>query len=131
MDLVGIGRLYESAGDLERSVELFEKALEGELSGEVSIHVRMKLGRHFKKNRAWDKAVPLWQSTAGGDALSSCRELAMYYEHREKKYEEAIRAAEEGLAWATGRSVADQRDFEKRIERLRKKIHKQKGNAPK
>jgi hypothetical protein len=55
----------------------------------------------------------------------------MYYEHREKKYEEAIRAAEEGLAWAMGRSVADQRDFEKRIVRLREKIRKQKGSAPK
>ncbi len=131
MDLVGIGRLYESAGDLERSAELFEKALEGKLSGEVSIHVRTKLGRHFKKKRAWDKAVPLWQSAAGGEALSSCRELAMYYEHQEKKYEEAVRAAEEGLVWATGVSVSYEQDFRKRLERLKIKIRRRQEKSGK
>jgi len=124
MDLVGIGRLYESVGDLERSVELFEKALGGDLSGEVSVQVRTKLSRHFKKNRAWDKAVPLWQGAAGGDAFSSCRELAMYYEHREKNYEEAIRAAEEGLALAMGVSPQYEQDFRKRLERLKHKVRR-------
>jgi len=124
MDLVGIGRLCESAGDLERSVELFEKALEGDLSYEVSVQVRTKLGRHFKKSRAWDKAVPLWQGAAGGDAFSSCRELAMYYEHREKNYEEAIRAAEEGLALAMGVSPQYEQDFRKRLERLKDKVRR-------
>jgi len=124
MDLVGIGRLCESAGDLERSIELFEKALGGDLSGEVSVQVRTKLSRHFKKNRAWDKAVPLWQGAAGGDAFSSCRELAMYYEHREKNYEEAIRAAEEGLALAMGVSPQYEQDFRKRLERLKHKVRR-------
>jgi len=124
MDLVGIGRLCESAGDLERSIELFEKALKGDLSCEVSVQVRTKLGRHFKKNRAWDKAVPLWQGAAGGDAFSSCRELAMYYEHREKNYEEAIRAAEEGLALAMGVSPQYEQDFRKRLERLKHKVRR-------
>ena len=124
MDLVGIGRLYESVGDLERSVELFEKALGGDLSGEVSVQVRTKLSRHFRKNRAWDKAVPLWQGAAGGDAFSSCRELAMYYEHREKNYEEAIRAAEEGLALAMGVSPQYEQDFRKRLERLKHKVRR-------
>ena len=124
MDLVGIGRLCESAGDLERSIELFEKALGGDLSGEVSVQVRTKLSRHFKKNRAWDKAVPLWQGAAGGDAFSSCRELAMYYEHREKNYEEAIRAAEEGLALAMGVSPQYEQDFRKRLERLKDKVRR-------
>lgn len=124
MDLVGIGRLCESAGDLERSVELFEKALEGDLSYEVSVQVRTKLGRHFKKSRAWDKAVPLWQGAAGGDAFSSCRELAMYYEHREKNYEEAIRAAEEGLALSMGVSQQYEQDFRKRLERLKDKVRR-------
>jgi uncharacterized protein YprB with RNaseH-like and TPR domain len=131
MDLVGIGRLYESAGDLERSIELFEKALEGELSGEVSVHVRTKLGRHFKKNRAWDKAVSLWQGAAGCDELSSRRELAMYYEHREKKYEEAIRAAEEGLAWAMGVSLSYEQDFRKRLERLKGKVRRRQEKSKK
>jgi len=124
MDLVGIGRLCESAGDLERSIELFEKALKGDLSCEISVQVRTKLGRHFKKNRAWDKAVPLWQGAAGGDAFSSCRELAMYYEHREKNYEEAIRAAEEGLALAMGVSPQYEQDFRKRLERLKHKVRR-------
>jgi tetratricopeptide (TPR) repeat protein len=131
MDLVGIGRLYESAGDLERSIELFEKALEGKLSGEVSVHIRTKLGRHFKKNRAWDKAVSLWKGAAGCDELSSRRELAMYFEHKEKNYEEAIRTAEEGLAWAMGVSLQYEQDFRKRLERLTAKVRRRQEKSKK
>jgi hypothetical protein len=64
-----------------------------------------------------------------GDQAYSFRELSMYYEHKTKDYIEAIRAAEEGLAVSTGRSLAERKDFEKRIERLRGKMRKQGGSV--
>ncbi len=130
MDLFGVAKLFESAGDTARSAALLEKALEGRLTAEVSHTARKKLSHHFKKNQDWDKAVSLWQQMGCGDQADSFRELAMYFEHKVKNYEEAIRAAEEGLAVSMGRSLSDQRDFEKRLERLRGKVRKQKGSVP-
>jgi uncharacterized protein YprB with RNaseH-like and TPR domain len=128
MDLYGVARLFERAGNVARSAELLEKALEGRLSTEVSHTARKTLARHFKKNQAWDKAVSLWQGMGGAEQAFSFRELSMYYEHKAKNYDEAIRTAEEGLSVSMGRSLADQKDFEKRIERLKGKIRKQKGS---
>lgn len=124
MDLVGVGRLYESAGDTERSAELFEHALKRNLSGELSIRVHRKLSSHFKKNRDWEKAVVLWKDLSRQDQLDAFRELAMYYEHREKKYEDALRAAEEGLAMSMGLPGPHEQDFRKRLDRIRGKMER-------
>jgi hypothetical protein len=131
LDLYGVARLFESAGDAVRSAELLEKALEGRLPAEVSHTARKKLSHHFKKNRDWDKAVSLWQGMSEGDQAYCFRELSMYYEHKAKNHGEALRAAEDGLAVSMSRSAADRKDFEKRIERLKAKIRKQERSAPK
>lgn len=131
MDLYGVARLFESAGDAARAAELLEKALEGQLSAHASHDARKKLSHHFKKNQDWGKAVSLWQEMGRGDQPFSFRQLAMYYEHKVKNYDEAIRAAEEGLAVSMTGPAADRRDFEKRIERLKSKIRKQGKGTPK
>jgi len=131
LDLYGVAKLFESAGDTSRSAALLEKALKGRLPADVSHTARKKLSHHFKKNQAWDKAVPLWQDMSAKDDVLSFRELSMYFEHKAKDYDEAIRVAEEGLSVSIGRSMADQKDFEKRLERLRGKVRKQKGGPGK
>ncbi len=133
MDLFGVARVFERAGDPLTSAALFERALEGDLSREASQAARRKLSVHFKRNRAWDKALPLWQERTRGEDDPFCyRELAMYYEHQEKNYEEALRTAEEGLVVSLERaSLVFQKDFEKRLVRLKGKINKKKGGARK
>jgi uncharacterized protein YprB with RNaseH-like and TPR domain len=131
MDLYGVARLFERAGDATRSAALLEKALAGGagLSAEASHHARRKLSHHFKKNKDWDKALPFWQEMAAGDDCDCCRELAIYFEHTAKDYNEAIRVAGEGLALAKGKSLAAEKDFEKRIARIKGKMAKGKGKA--
>jgi uncharacterized protein YprB with RNaseH-like and TPR domain len=124
LDLVGVGRLFESAGDTERSAELFGHALKRNLSGELSVRVQKKLSSHFKKNRDWEKAVVLWKELSCQDRLDAFRELAMHYEHREKKYAEALLAVEEGLAISMGLSGRLEQDFRKRLDRIRGKMER-------
>ena len=126
MDLFGAGRIMENIGDLEKSVHYFERALEGKLPDETLFLAKKKLSYYFKKKGEWDKAVSLWKEMTSQDLLFSFRELAMYYEHREKKYEEAKQIAEEGLAVSMGVSTFFEKDFSHRLERLRRKIQKQK-----
>ncbi len=133
MDLYGVAKLFERAGDAKTSAALLEKALDGRrgLTAEASQAARKKLSHHFKKSKNWDRALPFWQEMAAGEEVDcDCfRELAMYFEHMAKDYDEAIRVATEGLAVSKGKSPAAEKDFEKRIARLRGKKAKVKGPA--
>jgi uncharacterized protein len=126
MDLYGVARLFERAGDAATSAALLQKALSGGrgLTAEVSLVARKKLSHHFKKTKDWDKALPFWQEMAAGEEVDCFRELSMYFEHTAKDYDEAIRVATEGLALTKGKSPAAEKDFEKRIARLRGKASK-------
>ena len=66
--------------------------------------------------------LKIWKEMAEIDELFAYRELAMYYEHRTKQYEEARKIAEEG--WAVSMNVSSfyEKDFVYRLDRLRRKI---------
>jgi uncharacterized protein len=131
MDLFGVAKLFERAGDAATSAALLERALAGGrgLTAEVSHVARKKLSHHFKKSKDWDKALSFWQEMAAGEEVDCFRELAMYFEHTAKDYGEAVRVATEGLALAKGKSPAAEKDFEKRIARIKSKMSKGKGTG--
>jgi uncharacterized protein YprB with RNaseH-like and TPR domain len=126
-DLIGIGKVFESAKEIGRSIELFRKALDkGGLRSDLAVAVKTKLSSHFKRSADWESAVTIWQdiSISGENPLAALRELSMYFEHRKKDFGEAKRAAEEGLALAQAGPESLRRDFEKRLDRLNAKILK-------
>jgi len=132
LDMIGVGKVFESAGDVEKSIERFERALKGELPDEISLTVKSKLSIHYKRNADYEKAVILWQdiSSRHENPLEALRELAMYFEHKQKNYEEAKRTAEEGLALAMNgsaflRGKDFRKDFKHRLDRLNDKIIRQ------
>jgi uncharacterized protein YprB with RNaseH-like and TPR domain len=129
-DLIGVGKIFESANEIGRSIELFKKALvKGGLRDDLAVAVKTKLSYHFKKTSDWESAVSFWQeiSESGENPVSALRELSMYFEHKKKDLAEAKRAAEEGLALATRGPDSLRRDFEKRIDRLNMKIGRKAG----
>ena len=133
MDFFGAGKVLEKYGQTEKSSLYFQKAIDGNLSGEVFLSARRRLSAQFKKNQDWDKAVSLWKEMASAETpsnnlLFSLRELAMYYEHKQKEYLEAKKMSEEGFVLARNFSAYYERDFSRRMERLRNKIRKEKEN---
>ena len=124
LDLFGLGKIYENAGEVEKSVQFFERALQGELSEAVALKAKRRLSAHFKKNQLWDKAIPMWREMTSLNQLYSYRELAIYYEHKEKNYPEAKHAAEEGLALALDLASNLSQDFSRRLERLNLKLER-------
>ncbi len=131
MDLYGVAKLFERAGDSARSAALLEQALAGGrgLTAEVTHVARKKLAHHFKKNKDWDKALAFWQEMAVGEDFECFRELSMYFEHTVKDYAEAVRVATEGLAVSKDRWPAAEKDFEKRIARIKAKMARGGGGA--
>ncbi|MFQ6037055.1 MAG: ribonuclease H-like domain-containing protein [Candidatus Aminicenantales bacterium] len=131
MDFFGAGRVMETFGDVERSIKFFQRALSGNLPDEVTLEAKKRLSSYFKKNQEWEKAVPLWEEMTNSDVVTraqlfSFRELAMYFEHKLKNYEQARKIAEEGLVLSAGLSSFYERDFRYRLERLKRKIRRQK-----
>ena len=134
MDFYGAGKVMANAGNVEKSVQFFEKALSGKLTEEVTIETKKRLSAHFKRNQDWDKAVPVWQEMTSAEVVTpaqlfSFRELAMHFEHRLKNYKEAKQIAEEGFVLSTGVSSYYENDFSYRMERLRRKIKQQEGKS--
>jgi len=127
MDFYGAGKIMANIGNVERSLQFFQRALDGSLSDEVSLEAKRRLSSHFKRNEEWEKAVPIWEEMTSSRVVTpaqlfSFRELAMYLEHKLKKYGEAKKIAEEGFVLSTGVSSYYERDFSYRLERLRRKI---------
>lgn len=131
MDLYGAGKVMEKIGEVEKSVKFFKKALDGQLSSEVSLEAKKKISYHFKKNQDWESAVTVWKEmasleTVSKDQLFSFRELAMYLEHKKKRYEDAKKIAEEGYVLSMDLSSYYEKDFAHRMERLNQKMRRQK-----
>ncbi len=124
MDMFGVGRLFETAGEVEKSVFIYERALSGGLKGGVETTVRKKLSLHYKKAGDTDKALPYWRALRDMDQLFGFRELAMYFEHQARDFAEALRTAEEGLQLARRTGDPMDEDFQKRVARLQGKIAK-------
>ncbi|NEW06477.1 hypothetical protein GK047_10690 [Paenibacillus sp. SYP-B3998] len=97
------------------------------------------LAAYYKKKGIYDRAVVLWKrwieakNASIALQLEPYLELAMYYEHREKNYHQAIFYAEEAWAklWrrrALQRSDSKHMDaeeaLERRIRRLKEKLRK-------
>ncbi|MBC7363878.1 MAG: ribonuclease H-like domain-containing protein [Candidatus Aminicenantes bacterium] len=123
LDLLGVGKILEKAGELEKSVTFYEKALNSHLPSELSVKLKKNLASHFKRCGDFSRAVELWLDLVEhSEDLECFRELAVYYEHQAKNPEEALKYALDGLALARGYHRAYEQDFQRRVERLSRKL---------
>lgn len=130
-ELLGVGKILERAGQVERSIAYYEKALDKNLPEPVSARVRKNLAQYFKRQKNWEKSIGLWQHLLeNSEDLECFRELAIYYEHHRKDPEEALKYALDGLALSRGRDLKYERDFEKRVNRLNNKVSRLKSTRP-
>lgn len=123
LDLLGVGKILEKAGEVDRSITFYERALNNQLPGELSVKLKKNLAGHFKRCGDFSRAVELWLDLVeNSEDLECFRELAIYYEHRAKNPEEALKYALDGLALARGFHQSYEQDFQKRVERLSRKL---------
>lgn len=137
LDLVGVGRIFETAGETERSIALFQRALNGGLPAGIEVALKEKIGFHFKRAKNYAKAVPLWEDLSEKEwsvlnereikaILQGLRQLAIHHERRTRDLAEAIRVSEDGLALAQRVSGKLKDDFRGRLVRLNAKVLKSK-----
>lgn len=136
MDLYGAGKVMEKIGDVEKSIHFYKRALDGELSDEITLLAKRKISHYFKKKDEWKKALSFWKDIASSQTVSmtqlySLRELSMYFEHKKKRHKEAKKIAEEGFVLSRGISSYYENDFAYRLERLKRKIQRKKEKKTK
>jgi uncharacterized protein YprB with RNaseH-like and TPR domain len=138
-DLIGLSRIYEMNGLVERAVDAMERALLYAREDYLSHLISGQIAKIYKRQQRWSEAVEIWHthiSSTSASKLESFVELAKYYEHREKNYQKASAIVEkalkhlnmrEELAEFTSSGIANNRveqmieALNHRLNRLRKK----------
>jgi uncharacterized protein YprB with RNaseH-like and TPR domain len=125
---MGLGRLYERAGHVDRALQAFEMAASGG-DGELKPHAFARLaslhgrsGRHADAAAAWQDVLDASRSSrARNPALErrATEALAIHHEHRARDLAAARGYAERLQATAIGRARVDAAH---RLSRIEKKI---------
>jgi uncharacterized protein YprB with RNaseH-like and TPR domain len=136
LDLLGIGRLYESLGHVDTAIELYRRALAGALPRDLASQIKERLSLIHKRRENWLAAIALWQEAAAEGEVYACVELAKYWEHRRHDFAEAQRWTLLGFshAAAPGTShAARQRwmqELQHRQNRLCRRAARQQSTTP-
>jgi uncharacterized protein len=102
LDLFSLSRIFERAGDTERSVSVCHRALDSGLPGPFEPLALWHLATQHKRRREYDQAVEIWEEIArrqGEWFVEALEQLAIHAEHRRRDAGAAIQFTERALAW--------------------------------
>jgi hypothetical protein len=122
-EILGTARLYEKYGDLEKARQLYELLQHSGQREDIVAKAVKSLAAIKKRKKLYQEALDLWQFLStldSGDRLTMW-ELSVHFEHREKDYVKALEYVEKALD-TIELTAAQRQDFEKRLQRLTKKI---------
>lgn len=122
-EILGIAKLYEKYGDFEKALQLYELLKQSGMREEIITKAVKSLAIIKKKKKLYKEALQLWEILSHSQANDrlAVRELSVYFEHREKNYVKALEYVRKGLD-SMELTEPQQRDFEKRLKRLTRKI---------
>ncbi|MCX6555244.1 MAG: ribonuclease H-like domain-containing protein [Candidatus Aminicenantes bacterium] len=122
-EILGLGRLCERAGLLEKAEAFYQIAKD--VGGRADVHTQAvrRLSVLLKKKKLYKEALQLWEILSAANDLQALREISVHYEHRERNYYQAVEIVEKALE-NVRLSPSQQQELEKRLQRLRGKITK-------
>ncbi len=136
LDLISIGKLYADMGDLSYSVKIYKRGLEfDDVNGSQYQNAIIDLAYILKKQNLFDQANELWEMAASWGDIDACIELAKYFEHRNKKLENAIEWTEKALQFVQSDQLMPYQrtlvkpELDHRLNRLLTKITRSQENA--
>jgi len=122
-EILGLGRLCERAGLLEKAEAFYQIAKD--VGGRADVHTQAvrRLSVLLKKKKLYKEALQLWEILSAANDLQALREISVHYEHRERNYYQAVEIVEKALE-NVRLSPSQQQELEKRLQRLHSKIAK-------
>ena len=88
--LAVMGRFYEDLGNLEEAVKTYQACLACELIDKHYWDTLQRLSFIKKRQGDLEAATALWRAAAENDQLYAHVELAKYFEHRQRDYQQAL-----------------------------------------
>lgn len=98
VDLLALGRLFESLGRPNQAIRLYRHSLRRPLPPDSYAEILYRLSLAQKRQGNWAEAVALWQQAAGQGRIYAHVELAKYYEHQLQDFQQAARWTQRALA---------------------------------
>lgn len=90
-DIVNLAKVYEDLGLINQAKGLYQIGLGNKLSNQKHLESLYHLASISKRSGDFKTAVPLWQNILRfHQHIPSCVELAKFYEHQERDYDNAI-----------------------------------------
>lgn len=90
LDIIAIARLYEELGHMDRAIDLYEAGLRLGLPDEFLLQTIMRFATLYRRRGEWQRAIDLWKMAAERRCMEACVELAKFYEHQARSYEQAL-----------------------------------------
>ncbi len=96
VDLIALGKLFESIGDNHLAVRLYIHGLHhddvksGNIPPNIFLQGLQRLGLIYKRSANYEAAIEVWRQAARHKHIESHIELAKYYEHTAKNFASAI-----------------------------------------
>ncbi|MCM3652070.1 ribonuclease H-like domain-containing protein [Metabacillus litoralis] len=123
-----IARWLEYVGDKDAAFTAYQSLMEKGTNKEIE--AKFAVAHHYKKEKHWEKAVATWKAiidsaSNGVTVRKAAIELAKYYEHKEKNYQEALYFSEQVYTLLQEVELvsahSEKNEIEKRINRLKRK----------
>lgn len=129
-DLMCIGLLHQSLGNIAYASDIFRFVLKQDLPTDLNMNVRLRLALILKREGLWEEAIQHWKLAAGQGQIDACIELAKYFEHQEKNFSKALHWTETAVDLLS--SAMDEVQWlavlQHRQERLIRKMNQENGN---
>jgi uncharacterized protein len=121
-ETLGTAILFEKYGEFEKADILYDVLKQSAVRQETKSKAVNRLAVLKKKKKLYKEASELWESISGSFDHQVVKELSVHFEHREKNYAKALEYVQNALD-SFGLTETQRADFEKRVERLNKKIN--------
>ncbi len=128
LDLLAVGKLNEDLGHQFEAKKIYEYCLEQELPDEIRTRTVKRLSYIYRRLDQLPEALSLWWQAVADREIYAHEELAKYYEHKARDFEEAKKWTESARALLKMpeinrfERVQWQEKFNYRLERLTRKI---------
>ncbi|MFC2156143.1 ribonuclease H-like domain-containing protein, partial [Acidobacteriota bacterium] len=120
-EILGTAVLYEKYGDFDKANELYGLVKKSAGRDDTIAKAVKRKSIIAKKKKLYHEAKELWEILSQARDRYAVRELSVHFEHREKDYFKALTFVRRGLE-TVGLTDVQRADFEKRFQRLNKKI---------
>ena len=117
-ELFALAEFFEHTGDSANAITAYQQTIASNENTDFAIQAHYQLGLILRRTGNWPNAISSWMQAAVS-CPEACIELAKYYEHQTRDYNEAERWCKFALSLNNQIDVVE--EIEHRLNRVRRK----------